>query len=89
MPEEAAVDSLDFYVRGYQEGRFVYALESGLARYDPELEGFGCLGEPGFVNCVGVFDELDAQIHEDRLYKREKMLDKYYSYCREQGWNIR
>lgn len=89
LPEEAAVDLFNFGVRGYQDGRFTYALESGLAEYDPELEGFGCLGEPGFVNCVGVFDELEAQHHEDRLYGREEMLDQYFSYCREQGWSPR
>lgn len=89
MPEEAAVDSLDFYVRGHQDGRFVYAMESGLAEYDAALEGFGCLGEAGFVNCIGVFDEWDAQHQEDKLYSREQILDQYFTKCREQGWRAR
>ncbi len=88
FPEEAAED-LRLHTKGVHEGRFIYAIESGLAVYDAKLKGFGPLGEQGFINCVGIFDEFDAAHAENQLYGIDNMIRDFYQVCREREWTYR
>ena len=87
IPEDAALDLRESERFGQE--RFIYAIASGTASYDSRYDDFGPLGEAGFVNCVGVFDESELQRSEELLYGITQIIEDFYSHCREQNWVYR